>query len=187
MKCASCGNKISMAKFITNVVSINWGFFKENENRMHLQPVEILNDKIVNKYYNIRLYKIWLEKDGVRAFEKAHDWMNDGVVSQVQKAFTEGIRDHVEFRWAQNLARLNKLKVEINEFGMAVLTVYAGTGDQFTRGLNLAKEYPNCEDMWAPGNWKFNVDTMTLDLELDRFPDNPSQIPVWRYLWVDPK
>jgi hypothetical protein len=113
--------------------------------------------------------------------------MNDGVVSQVQKAFTEGIRDHVEFRWAQNLARLNKLKVEINEFGMAVLTVYAGTGDQFTRGLNLAKEYPNCEDMWAPGNWKFNVDTMTLDLELDRFPDNPSQIPVWRYLWVDPK
>ena len=70
---------------------------------------------------------------------------------------------------------------------MLFRSVYAGSHNEFKRTLDLAKRYPDGQDLWAPGNYKINEEMTTLDINIhNKYKHQPMQIPLWKYLWVDP-
>ena len=66
----------------------NWGWFSPEDSRMHLQTVDSKN---------LDLYKVWLEKNGKRAFEPV-----GSIPAKILKPLEAEVkkkRRHIEGRW----------------------------------------------------------------------------------------
>ena len=124
----------------------DWGSYSREDPRMHLQTVD---DK------HKRLYKVWLERNGKRAFEPAIS-KADGQIDAIPKKILDRLekavaakRSHVEARWVSLMIAQQWIRLNVSG-SLITLTVYANYPTRFTRTVDLAQVFPGLYDPSYP-------------------------------------
>jgi len=126
--------KQSMAVILRNVVKHDWGFFSEEDERMHLQTAEKGARTGKNKI------KIWLETRGKRTIERATENFSGADFKKLAEQITQE-RKTIEDKWVVLMLKKGWLKAEIKG-SVITLTAYPNSHNKYTRRIDLRKELP---------------------------------------------
>jgi hypothetical protein len=170
-------SKIAMPTLIRNVAGHNWGWFSQEDQRMHLQTVEAEARSGPNKA------KIWLESKGKRIFELATGDISGPDLKRL-KAKVDSERSILEAKWISLMIHHEWIKAEL-EGHIVVVTAYPNTHNKFSRKLDLKKFYPGCYPNWNkyPPIVDFDDNGM-LRIGNDKNPDYRDSIALEDYLFV---
>lgn len=123
-----------MTTLLRNVASRNWGWYSNEEPRMHIQTLDQKSGKI----------KVWLENKGERTFELAEGKISKKELADLQREVARE-RDYLDTRWVDFLLSQQWLEVTVAN-GVAKLLIYPGTHNEYTRTLDLKKRLPGLID-----------------------------------------
>jgi hypothetical protein len=131
--------RAAMPKIVPNVAKIDWGFYSENETRMHLQALG-----------DAPKFKVWLEQNNKRCFIDAGDVpMKRGMFNELKTAVVPD-RYRIDNFWFAMQIDLGHVKLEKFERDFKVkLTLYPGTNHANVKTLllNKLKTFPDAADM----------------------------------------
>ena len=132
------GSITAMAVVLKNVASHNWGWFSNDDERIHLQTVDpkSLKQGVTAKF--------WLEKRGERVFELAAGSLS---ASDKKKLLAQVRKDQelIENSWVHWLIEKDWLLASLDG-SMVTLTVYPDSHNTYKRTIDMRKE--------LPGRWK---------------------------------
>lgn len=126
----------ALAKLLRNTAGRDWGFFSEEDDRMHIQTVD---DKGASSKY-------WLEDRGVRVFTKAYGNEDDRKVLEAIRK--DDNKNRVERAWVKLMIQRGKLTVSYNNY-VVTLTAYPRTHNSYSRQVNLAEMFPGAFPKWS--------------------------------------
>jgi hypothetical protein len=169
----------AMAVLIRNVAGHNWGWFSQEDQRMHVQTV----DK--ESLYAPRKVKAWLEARGKRVFEQAEGNLT-GSEWKAIKAKVEADRGLLESKWSVFAAENGWLKVTLKG-SIVTLTAYQGTHNSFSRTLDLKKIFPGAYPSWACEQVKLDLVSSPglLAVGPEDNPDHRNHLELRKYLFED--
>ena len=119
---------IAMPTVIRNAAKQDWGFYSDEEQRMHLQTLKPLGEP----------YKVWLDSKGTRVFQAATP-----VPSKVMKELgvkLKTVERNVEGLWVAYCINLDRIRFRLSA-PYVVFTMYPGTHQEFDRRINLVDYY----------------------------------------------
>ena len=151
----------------------NWGWYSNEDPRMHLQSVE-------KKY----AYKVWLENKGKRVFEPA-DKMPADVRKSLWHEFAKQ-RKFIEDRWVKLMLSNEWIHLHV-ALPVVTLVVYPNYPHKFTRVLDLAGKFsPKLLATLEPENIELNREMTSLRLWSDRAEqDEPYDWRLASIVWQD--
>jgi hypothetical protein len=120
----------AMPKLLRQVGGIDWGFFSEQETRLHLQSLGAVKE-----------YKVWLECGGSRCFEDAEPRGNvlPPKIRRELYAATIQNRYPVENYWVAQQIKLGRLLVVVDPGRyVATLKMYPGTHNELVRQVDVS-------------------------------------------------
>ncbi len=141
------GTKKAMAVILKNIPpGYDWGWYSREDPRMHLQTVDQKHE---------RLYKVWLEKNGKRAFEPEVS-KTDGHLGAISKRILDRLekavaanRSHLEARWVRLMIAQQWIRFRVSG-SLITLTVYPNYPTRFIRTIDLAQVFPGMYDPSYP-------------------------------------
>lgn len=168
--------RFAMPTILRNVGRANWGFYSNEEDRMHLQTVADRRED----------YKAWLEDGGRRVVEDAYGNMPAAVLRALREDLArEPERRHVERAWLQRLITMGKVTTTIDSTnGIALVDTYAGTRSAIRRRINLRRHTADSID-YAPGNWRLDGDLSALVLGTQLTEDRQIYVYLPDVIWGD--
>jgi len=162
--------------------TIDWGFFTDEHERMHLQTVD---KEHKTKDKKIRVH---LERLGKRIFEVERrpddPKLRKAVQDLQEKLLTE--RDVVENKWTNLMVAKKWIKTDLSGENI-IVTAYPNHEWRFTRTINLRKAAPGKIDRLAPllqsKDVKIKDDSGSLSVSVSG--EELIDIPLERILWQD--
>lgn len=141
---------------IRNVAGHNWGWFSDEDERMHLQTVEEDARTGSNEA------KVWLETKGRRCFKfallgkvKSPEW-------EKLKAKVDAERKVLEAQWVAFMIWHDWLKTDLKG-SVVTLTAYPGTHNSYTKTFDLRTRFPGAY-LYAP-KWDEKPPKLDFDKE----------------------
>jgi len=146
--------KNAMAVVIRDVVGDSWGFFSREDQRMHLQTTK--------RRKKSNLSKVWLERRGVRCFEKATWRFSQSEFRELQQTVEENRYD-IEVEWIDLMVEKGWMKIQGFDHTRQVILLEVYTDhNKFIREVDLKKIFPG----------RYHVDQYrpytAQDIQLDR-------------------
>jgi hypothetical protein len=130
----------AMSVVLRNVAGQNWGFFSNEDKRMHLQTVSggsrSGHDKV----------KVWLESRGKRIFELAEGNPKKSELNTLADR-VEVDRESIEDKWTIFMIDNDWVKAEIKD-RVVTVTAYPNSHNNFIRKINLSQYYPGAYPRW---------------------------------------
>jgi hypothetical protein len=123
-----------MTTLLRNVASRNWGWYSNEEPRMHIQTVDLKKNDV----------KVWLENKGERTFELAGGKISKKELGVLSREVAQD-RAFLDKRWVDFMLSQQWLEVTVVN-GVAKLLVYPGTHNEYTRTVDLKKRLPGLVD-----------------------------------------
>ena len=110
---------------------MDWGWYSREDPRMHLQIVDTKN---------LNRYKVWLEKNGRRAFEPVGKI--PGKTLKALEAEVAALRRHIEGRWTNLMIENDWLKFHMRGREVTLTAYAAFPGARFIRTFDIADYFP---------------------------------------------
>lgn len=153
---------------------LDWGFFTNEDARMHLQTV--------SKGHRVgrEKYKIWLERGGRWEFE----WDSRPPRTADQRLVEHEIserRQEIEDAWISLMLSKNWLKFEL-QGSVLVLTVYPGR-DSFQRRIDLSQEFPGAHQTITSDDLSLDSEHSAIILWRKRRPEKQQHLSLVGRLW----
>jgi hypothetical protein len=175
--------RTSMSVYIRNVANHNWGWFSNEDQRMHIQTVDQKSIKGPTKI------RIWLETKGKRTFEVSTGNLSPSDLKKL-RAEVESQRDYLEIQWSAFM--ITNKWVTINLIGSVItITAYPNSHNKFIRKLDLREEFPGAYYNGS-GSWDRKKIFASLDAEHEAIAVGPQEemdlrihIRLDRILWSD--
>lgn len=130
----------AMSVILRNVAGQNWGFFSNEDKRMHLQTVGGGSRSGRNKV------KVWLEARGKRIFELAEGSPKKFELNVLSNK-VETDRENIEDKWAVFMVDNDWVNVEITN-RIVTITAYPDSHNSFLRRIDLSQYYPGAYPRW---------------------------------------
>ena len=156
----------------------DWGFFSNEEARMHLQ--------IYNPEYRPFGWKVWLEERGRRVCED----VGGNIPGKVLRALRERLelgRSHVETMWLGLMIKKSWIERRLTG-STVVLTVYPDTPNQFTRVVDLRSHFQSDTiEQLTLNDVHFNKEYALLEIfdTKNRTPGSGTHIDIAPILWTN--
>jgi hypothetical protein len=145
--------RLGMAALLRDVAGHNWGWFSDEDERMHVQTVD------EQALYAPKKVKFWLENQGRRIFELAEGDLKGGPTKEL-KAKVDEERRRLESRWVVFMIGNGWLRADL-EGSIVTLTAYPGH-NSYTKTLDLRERFPGAYK--AHPSW----DTVPIYVTLDQ-------------------
>jgi hypothetical protein len=171
----------AMAIVLHRVVGHNWGFFSQEDQRMHLQTTDTRKNDTS---------KIWLESKGKRCFEE-EAWELSRKDLQNLREEVEKNRYNIERRWV--FLMLDKGWIKIKDFNEATqvisLQIYTDH-NAFIRSVNLFEVFPGRRlnkkyRPYARDNITFDFENGVIAVGFDSDPSNNNHIDLVPVIFID--
>jgi hypothetical protein len=173
--------KIAMAVILRNVINHDWGFFSKEDQRMHLQTVDLSSLKGPNKA------KVWLEECGRRTCESADGKIVGSDLKKLQiKIASE--RAIIEIKWIHFMISNDWIKAELHG-STIILTAYPDSHNRYKRTIDLKALFPGAyKGVWDINPPKIDFDRTNglLAVGFERDLDERNHILISDYLFKGP-
>lgn len=174
--------KQAMAVIFRNVASHNWGFFSDEDERMHLQTVDLKSLKGPNKV------KIWLEEQGHRICKLALGKI-DGPDFKKLQAEVKSERKVIEVKWVHFMVNNGWIKAQLKGSSI-ILIAYPDSHNRYEKVIDLKKRFPGAYG--GHGGWDQNLPKIDFDktngllaIGTEKNLDDRNHIPIDEYLFHD--
>ncbi len=167
---------LGMAAIVHNVPNgVDWGFYSNEEPRMHLQVVRPRRADL----------KAWLEEEGKRVFKPVGEWPASYRRALSAYLADEGRRGALEREWIGRMMEKDWMRLAY-EPPFAVVTAYPGMPHEFTRRIDVRPEIVSVPVFEALhfGNMKLDSETACLVLRTDRPPARQIHVRLDRFIFV---
>jgi hypothetical protein len=174
--------KRAMAVILRNVVNHNWGFFSDEDQRMHLQTVDLESLKGPNKI------KIWLEEKGHRICKLALGTLSGPDLKKLQNKI-ENDREVIEVKWVHFMINNDWVEAKLNG-SIVTLIAYPKSHNRYERTIDLRKRFSGSYkgfNNWdeEPPKLDFDRTNGFLAIGTEKNLDDRDHILVADYLFYD--
>lgn len=168
---------VGMAVKIRNVAGHNWGWFSNEEQRMHIQTLEAGFRK------GPGMIKVWLESNGKRTFELAHGSLSAKDLKTL-KSRVEAVRDTLEALWIDFMLQHDWIRATLSGRILTV-TAYPQSNTQITRTVDLSTRIPGAYPHWDhhPIFLDFDLSTGMIQVGPHKDMDDRYSLPLEGLLW----
>ena len=151
---------------VLKVAGLNWGFYSDEEPRMHIQAM-----------HGKHPYKVWLERRGDRIFEPAND-VPTAVLKRL-KLELGSKEDRAENMWCGLMIDLGRVAFSVAA-GSVTLTMYPGTHNSYQRTFSLPEKAGRSTVSLSKRDMELDSESAALIVGTDRPEDR------WSYVRLAP-
>ena len=174
--------KTAMAVVLRDVAHHNWGWFSNEDQRMHIQTVD---SDARNGPSRI---KVWLETKGQRGFNLGEGTLPGADIRKL-KSKVDAERGTIEAKWIHFMIQNDWISAVLKGSTITV-TAYPKSHNKFHREIDLRLRYPGAYK--GPGSWDDLPPQVTFDREngllvvgREKNVDDRSHIDLGEFLFVN--